>query len=652
MSDFASTTKATKKPRQQVTEKKSRDVEQLEYTGNNIIIPEKQGEKPVVQESDSGIDVADEEDAEREHVDDPDEKLAVANEDVLFAGKAEHDDDDDDSSVEQENDGDKKEKKKIEKIFDIQNFTHAELGHVMSQEEQNATPAEIERLKDIEMFVEDWRHTVTVRCQRAGGYKEWPLRNGCEFTPAARYTLHKVGVEGIMAMSLRHLTLKRQEVLGRGRRRPFGLADVHDLPALEVDQQYEQVTYIDLVEDHIEGHSLYTGSATGQQGAAQRWNDYDRAKRNGHAQKHEAKSAHIRALVRPSATVHLRPLMIFDRSVPSTHVEIMEGLMMDFLETIDRSSVREVLVKGGYLIHNADILERSKEAFPPRRLSLQCRGLNQVSALKQVKFAMLKKPCAGCGTSDKGARSRAIYLGYKPLMICNACRQSWVQAIRSYEIVGTPIEGWNEFRQVRAGTTKLACSGLFRARQRCQHCDRGLTRGQRDNHEKQGSQNPDSTRRCRYCKNILKTESKRREHEKACNNNPEPNSTEASTGKQTDVQGSIQKATDQDPEKKQFPCQHCQKPLATTAGRRNHENICSENKNPVTLPCQFCQTPYGSRSTRTRHEKKCASKPTVSPTVQNGSTTNAGCTEPAQQVANDHTVSRGMTDPGCVEPAQ
>lgn len=138
-----------------------------------------------------------------------------------------------------------------------------------------------------------------------------------------------------MAISMKYLTFRQQEILGRGRRRAFDLEDAVELPALEATQQHEQVTYLDLVEDPSNGNGLYAGSATGQQGAAQRWYNYDTAKRLGHATKNEANGSHQKAFLKPGATMHLRPLMIFPRSMPSTLVEVMEGLMMDFLETIE-----------------------------------------------------------------------------------------------------------------------------------------------------------------------------------------------------------------------------------------------------------------------------------------------------------------------------
>ena len=578
---------------------------------------------------------------------DEDEKAAVAEEKKLFdlvKREDEEDDDDDDDDddcvevheeacgeeavakdepvktadtgdkkvkkrkIEKSQTGQKKKRVRKERVYDIRKFQHVELGRVISQEEQNKYPMEPERQADITAFREDWQHTVKVRYELAKGIKTWPLPRDCPFSPAAKDTLCRLGTQRAIAMSLRHLTLRQQEILGRGRRRAFDLADAVELPALDVTQQHEQVTYLNCVEDSIEGNGLYTGSATGKQGAAQRWTTYDKAKTLGRTSKSEANSAHQRAFLRENAIPHLRPLMVFPRSVGSTLVEIMEGFMMDFLETIDRSNLNEVCIKRDFLLHDATMLERSKEAFPPKRISTSCKGLNKVSSLKQATFGLLKNGCrAACQKCSSNRRAHVVYCDEESFQFCRVCKKAYLNARNYYTCIGTDFEILTAFVEVRKRSGRFSESECFQnppKNLKCQYkdCNKLFAKKiHRERHEKICKKNPTpslenpapKTYVCQYkdCGKPFAKKGNCERHEKTCKKNPPPSL--------------------ENPAPKTHVCQYkdCGKLFARKSHRVSHEKTCKKNPNPApkTYVCQYkdCGKPFARKSNRENHEKTC-----------------------------------------------
>jgi hypothetical protein len=68
----------------------------------------------------------------------------------------------------------------------------------------------------------------------------------------------------------------------------IGLRDAVKILALEITQQHEQVTILDIFEFSQDCNNLDTSMQALEQQAAQRWYTYDTARRLGHASKQEA----------------------------------------------------------------------------------------------------------------------------------------------------------------------------------------------------------------------------------------------------------------------------------------------------------------------------------------------------------------------------
>jgi hypothetical protein len=115
-------------------------------------------------------------------------------------------------------------------------------------------------------------------------------------------------------------------VLGRCK---FGRREALALPKLREVDQFKRGVYVDHVQDDdLEDESiddLYVGSATGECGFAGRWVSYDKMGAGGSANNRERNGLHLSKALKPSAAMHLRPLMIFEDLDPSL-VLLMEGL--------------------------------------------------------------------------------------------------------------------------------------------------------------------------------------------------------------------------------------------------------------------------------------------------------------------------------------
>jgi hypothetical protein len=440
-----------------------------------------------------------------------------------------------------------------------------------------------------------------------------------------------------MAMSTKYLTLRQQEILGRSRRRAFDLADAIDLPALEVAQQHEHITYLDLVEDPIEGNGIYGGKAGGKYGGSGRWVAYEDAKRRGHAQNHEARGLHQMAFLKPSATLHLRPLMMFPKSVSSTLIEIMEGLMMDFLESIDRGNLNEVNLtfKSGqrYLLYNATMLKHSKDAFPSKRHSTSCKGLNKVSSLKQATFPSIIGGCHAANpkcSTDK--RAKIVFVRNDTFQVCRRCKGAYTYFCNAYEIVGTHLEHWTDFIAVQKGLMNYsACKSIQHMQFPCKYgCGKfQLTSDGNREHEKACKENPERKTNSFLCKfagcgsKPFSTKSNRDQPEKACKKNPERESfpckfagCESKPFGKSSHRTEHEKACKKNPERESFPCRFVgcvTKPSVTGSNRRAHEKTCSKNSEgeSPSFQCQFagCGTTLSRKRDVNGHEKYCKKNP-------------------------------------------
>lgn len=261
----------------------------------------------------------------------------------------------------------------------------------------------LDRHANVDFFKEDWNEMTAVRVSQALAIKVYPLPEGSPFNTQSWVRLKQLGVDAIWSIVDKATTKLVKEVLGR---RVFGSKEAQDLPRLRLEDQFKHIIYIDWVEHQRSGNGLYTGSATGECGAAGRIFTYEQVAGGRCKNRKERKGLHLKVALEKDAIMRLRPLMIFDDDVPQSIILMLEGLTMDFLGTIDRSSDRTIRMGGGAVLHNAAMLEATKQAFPSKRRQPDFKGLNAVSALRQAgavklpngtcpfsTFYCIKKPC-------------------------------------------------------------------------------------------------------------------------------------------------------------------------------------------------------------------------------------------------------------------
>jgi hypothetical protein len=176
---------AAKKQRLQTVEAENESDTTEHQLAESIDNARVEGDRAQLMVDDSGVDVemGDEESESEEEDDDnvsvyedEDERAAVAEEkkmpdlrerdDVEEDGVDAHEEpySEEASAIEElikesEADNSKKEKKKRvrkERVPDIRNFKHVELGSPINQEKQKEYPVESERQADIAVFAEDW----------------------------------------------------------------------------------------------------------------------------------------------------------------------------------------------------------------------------------------------------------------------------------------------------------------------------------------------------------------------------------------------------------------------------------------------------------------------------------------------------------------
>jgi hypothetical protein len=329
----------------------------------------------------------------------------------------------------------------------IAKFTAVNLGREVSDPDHIGT-YEVEARRHIDDFKHDWNETVAERVSQASSLA-YPLHPGSAFNLQSWTRLRQLGVDRIWQIVDAATSNRVKEVLGR---RKFGRREALALPKLREVDQFKRAIYIDHVQDDgLEDDSLdglYVGSATGPCGTAGRWVKYDKLAAGGGVNDKERDGLHLSSGLEPTATMHLRPLMIFE-DLDASLVLLMEGLVMDFLGTIDRSSTRTIRmgVRGreGTILHSPTLLEASKRAFPSQRQSPDFKGLNAVSALKQM--GKVKLPFHGCpmGSPYCDAIPTVMIAAGAPQVVCSICSRLWWKWLKDGRAVADDADIWEKW---------------------------------------------------------------------------------------------------------------------------------------------------------------------------------------------------------------
>jgi hypothetical protein len=327
----------------------------------------------------------------------------------------------------------------------IAKYTAVDLGREVTDPNHVGT-YNVEARRNIGFFKDDFCEMVATRVAEASSLVH-PLPDGSSFNTQSWVRLKQLGVDRIWSLVDGATSNKVKEVLGRRR---FGLREALDLPKLTEEDQFRSGVYIDWVQDQL-GNSLYVGSATGECGFAGRWVKYDRLKAGFGLNDRERQGLHLSSGLKQGATMHLRPLVIFedlDRSISL----LVEGLMMDFLGTVDRTSTRTIMTGQGRVLHSPEILEATKQAFPSERRSPDFEGLNAVSALKQM--GTIRMPAGACpmGTYYCVKKPQLIVAAGVPKIVCTCCYTLWRKWLRDGRAVSDSAASWNSWVAKRKKT--------------------------------------------------------------------------------------------------------------------------------------------------------------------------------------------------------
>lgn len=320
----------------------------------------------------------------------------------------------------------------------IAKYTAVDLGKEVTDPNHVGT-YNVEARRNIGFFKDDFCEMVATRVSQALSLAH-PLPSASPFNIQSWARLKQLGVDRIWSIVDDASSMVVKEVLGR---RKFGRQEALALPKLTEEDQFKRGIYVDWVQDHRSGNSLYVGSATGECGFAGRWVKYDRVAAGFAPNDRERKGLHLSSGLKQGATMHLRPLLIFE-GLDQGLCLLIEGLMMDFLGTIDRTSTRTIRVgENGTILHSPEMLEASKQAFPSQRESPDFQGLNAVSALKQM--GRVKLPFAGCpmGTCYCDNVPCVIIAASVPKVVCSICYRLWGKWLKDGRAVSNSADSWD-----------------------------------------------------------------------------------------------------------------------------------------------------------------------------------------------------------------
>jgi hypothetical protein len=449
-------------------------------------------------------------------------------------------------------------------------------------------PYDFDAHRHIAFFKEDFCETVSVRVAQALSFKTYPLPNGSQFNAQSWVRLRQLGVDEIWKIVDTHMSKRLKEVLGR---RKFGRQEVLDLPKLTMEDQFRRGLYVDHVQHQTKGDKLYTGSATSELGFAGRWFQYDHMKAGAGLNNPERARLHLSAGLEQHATMHLRPLVFLD-DLDRSLILLIEGLMMDFIGTIDRSATRPISFNlggnGNYVLHNPEILETSKQAFPSQRQPMEFEGLNSVSALKQM--SVCKLPRSGCPLGGYNCKEKAslVIVDGVPKVVCRHCATSWNQMISKGKVASDNTGDWDKYVAKRkAAKHPFAQSAEVVAAQIvspyvCSDCGRDFkSQHMKDKH---------TCKLCEHCKHVYGgSVAEFQVHEANCNG--------------------VFKAGPQRKRVDKYSCPLCMEPFTMPDSLKAHEEngrclAVEANRKPAgEFNCPVCRAPFSLKASLVRHQK-------------------------------------------------
>lgn len=232
---------------------------------------------------------------------------------------------------------------------------------------------------DLAVFERDMKELIRNRCEQA----RVAVTEDFPFKQSIARALNKLGAEKVWQLIETYVRPERRQVLGKV------VLDKDDIVNMSrpTDEELNQFgVYLGCVFDSsYEGR--YTGSGTascGQPGVGQRLWGYEKAKRNADASEEGLLAdlpRQLKQALRKGTNWHIRIIASFPLETPAIEVVIVEGLMVDFLDTL--TDVCPPPDASSYVFQRPAYVKASKTARPATRRAKAHDKLNGASPFGQ-----------------------------------------------------------------------------------------------------------------------------------------------------------------------------------------------------------------------------------------------------------------------------
>lgn len=228
------------------------------------------------------------------------------------------------------------------------------------------------------------RHTICALKKEAEAVTSLPeLVEHSRLCPQSWHLLMSMTEEELWQLVLSGCTEERRAVLGKG---PLTDELVAQLPRATQAELDRQLIYLDWIE-RAKRRWAYVGS--GKTGA--RLVTYERAKQLanvGLVQNSSIGISHLETGLHEDADMHLRLILSFVEAIPADHHVLCEGIMGDFLQSIDKYAPATVTASWkrpflGRVCGGESAYAASVAACHPERREIRHMGLNHASPLRQ-----------------------------------------------------------------------------------------------------------------------------------------------------------------------------------------------------------------------------------------------------------------------------
>lgn len=250
----------------------------------------------------------------------------------------------------------------------------------------------------LQKFKTDMQYIIAQRCTEAQAVADI---HDSSFCIQSCRLFQQMSEAEIWELVDRYTSANNKAALGSG---ILSLDIVNQMPRATSDELKQPLLYLDYIERSSGESYAYNGSATSGKGGFTRIIGYEKAKRlarKGVMQSSTRGNHHLDWALHTNATMHLRVVSVFDRSVSPDKIVLVEGLFTDLLQTIERLPEGSTYYKNvnGLDSHSAAMADSHLKASSPNRRTVPYIGLNRSSPLRQ----------------GSGQMSGSLFSGFTPI---------------------------------------------------------------------------------------------------------------------------------------------------------------------------------------------------------------------------------------------